>query len=422
MNLTRRVFLKSSGIALLSFSALPGFLTRAVAASQQKGRRRKILVVLFQRGAMDGLNAVIPYAEPNYYKLRPTIAIPRPQRGNREAALDLDGFFAVHPSLEPLVPLFSNKELAVVHAVGSPAFTRSHFDAQDYMESGTPGKKSTPDGWLNRHLQVTVEENGSSGNGGSPFRGVAVGQNLPRTLAGSAAAVALPDLRQFQVLAPQPVAGGFEAMYAHTVDQALRGAGQETFEAIDVLRRNNPARYQPANGAQYPRSRFGQSLLQVAQLIKADLGLECAFLDSGGWDHHVNEGGAQGQLANLLRDLGQGLAAFHRDLGERMGDVLLVTMSEFGRTAHENGNRGTDHGTATCFFVLGGDVQGGKVYGKWPGLDRDRLFEGRDLALTTDFRTVLSELIARHLGNDDLAAVFPGFTADTKTFLGLLKS
>jgi uncharacterized protein (DUF1501 family) len=420
MELTRRVFLKSSGIAMLGFSALPGFLTRAVAATQQKSGSRKILVVLFQRGAMDGLNAVIPYAESNYYRLRPTIAIPRPQRGNREAALDLDGFFGVHPSLEPLVPLFTNKELAIVHAVGSPAYTRSHFDAQDYMESGTPGKKSTTDGWLNRHLQVTAKE-ADKGNGGSPFRAVAVGQNLPRTLAGAAPAVALPDLRQFQVLAPAPVAGGFEAMYAQTVDQALRGAGQETFEAIDVLRRNNPARYQPENGAEYPRSRFGQSLLQVAQLIKADIGLECAFLDSGGWDHHVNEGAVQGQLANLLRDLAQGLAAFHRDLGARMRDVVLVTMSEFGRTAHENGNRGTDHGTATCFFVLGGAVQGGKVYGKWPGLERDQLFEGRDLALTTDFRTVLSELIARHLGNSDLSTVFPGFTADVRSFLGLLK-
>lgn len=420
MELTRRVFIKSSGIAMLGFSALPGFLTRAVAATQQKGGSRKILVVLFQRGAMDGLNAVIPHGESNYYKLRPTIAIPRPQRGNREAAIDLDGFFGVHPSLEPLVPLFTNKELAIVHAVGSPAYTRSHFDAQDYMESGTPGKKSTTDGWLNRHLQVTAKE-ADHGNGGSPFRAVAVGQNLPRTLAGAAPAVALPDLRQFQVLAPAPVAGGFEAMYAQTVDQALRGAGQETFEAIDVLRRNNPARYQPENGAEYPRSRFGQSLLQVAQLIKADIGLECAFLDSGGWDHHVNEGAVQGQLANLLRDLGQGLAAFHRDLGERMSDVVLVTMSEFGRTAHENGNRGTDHGTATCFFVMGGAVQGGKVYGKWPGLERDQLFEGRDLALTTDFRTALSELIARHLGNSDLSAVFPGFNADNRSFLGLLR-
>ncbi len=420
MELTRRVFLKSSGIALLGFSALPGFLTRAVAASQQKGSSRKILVVLFQRGAMDGLNAVIPYGEANYYRLRPTIAIPRPQRGNREAALDLDGFFGVHPALEPLVSLFSNQELAIVHAVGSPAYTRSHFDAQDYMESGTPGRKSTPDGWLNRHLQVSDAKR-TADPSGSPFRAVALGSALPRTLAGAAPAVALADVRQFQVLAPQAVVGGFEAMYAQAVDQSLRGVGQEMFEAMDILRRNNPARYQPENGAEYPRSRFGQALLQVAQLIKADIGLECAFLDSGGWDHHVNEGGVQGQLANLLRDLAQGLSAFHRDLGERMADVVLVTMSEFGRTVHENGNRGTDHGTATCFFVLGGAVRGGKVYGQWPGLEREQLFEGRDLALTTDFRTVLSELIARHLGNTQLDAVFPGFAADQKSFLGLLR-
>ncbi|MBI1750415.1 MAG: DUF1501 domain-containing protein [Acidobacteria bacterium] len=420
MNITRRYFLKSSGVAMVGLSAMPSFLTRAVLASPlPAGGKRKILVVLFQRGAMDGLNAVIPYGESDYYRLRPTIAIPqpRPGRGDQQTAIDLDGFFALHPSLALLEPLFKQKQLAIVHAAGSPDTTRSHFDAQDYMESGTPGRKSTEDGWLNRALQTEKVE------AATPFRAVAMGTNLPRALKGAAPAVALPDVRQFQMMAASPmVEGGFEAVYAQTVDKALRGTGTETFEAIDMLRKANPQRYQPENGATYPQGRFGQNLLQVAQLIKANIGLEVAFLDSGGWDHHVNEGAVQGQLSNLLRDLGQGLAAFHRDLGDRMADIVLVTMSEFGRTAAENGTRGTDHGHANCMFVMGGDVNGGKVHGKWPGLGAGQLYEGRDLALTTDFRTVLSELLARHMGHAALSTVFPGFSVNSKEFLGVLKA
>jgi uncharacterized protein (DUF1501 family) len=412
--ITRRVFLKGGGVAMLGMSALPAFLQRAIAATPAPNK--KILVVLFQRGAMDGLNAIIPFAEPAYYRMRPSIAIPRPQRGGEQTAIDLDGRFALHPSLAPLEPLFKQKSLAIVHAAGSPDSTRSHFDAQDYMESGTPGRKSTEDGWLNRHLQIAPAAQAS------PFRGVAMGPNLPRTLKGTAPAVALPDVRQFQLLSSSPVVeGGFEAIYAQTVDQTLRGTGQETFEAIEMLRKANPQRFQPENGARYPGSRFGQSLQQVAQLIKADIGLEAAFLDSGGWDLHTNEGGVQGQLANLLRDLGQGLEAFHRDLGDRMENTVLVTMSEFGRTAAENGNRGTDHGHANCMFVLGGPVAGGKVYGRWPGLEREQLYEGRDLEVTTDFRLVLAELLSRHLGNADLRNVFPGFSLSPAQFLGLAK-
>ncbi len=423
MNVTRRVFLKSGGVAMLGLSALPSFLQRAVAATPMPNRRK--LVVLFQRGAADGLNIVVPFAEPDYYRLRPTIAIPEPRRGStalttgggEQAAVDLNGFFGLHPSLAALEPLFKQQQLAIVHAAGSPDTTRSHFDAQDYMESGTPGMKATEDGWLNRALQQQTEP------GASPFRAVAMGASLPRTLRGTAPALALPDVRQFQVISQSPAAeGGFEALYAQTVDTALRGTGTETFEAIDMLRKANPSRFQPENGAEYPRSRFGQSLQQIAQLIKADVGLEVCFLDSGGWDNHVNEGGAQGQLANLLRDLGQGLSAFHRDMGERMNDVVVVTMSEFGRTAHENGNRGTDHGHANCMFVMGGPVKGGKVYGRWPGLAREQLYEGRDLALTTDFRSVLGEVIQRHLGSKDLHNVFPGFDNDPRKFTGLLKA
>src|SRR5213082_586149 len=248
----------------------------------------------------------------------------------------------------------------------------------------------------------------------SPFRAVAMGPNLPRMLHGSAPAIALPDLKQFKVMAQAPgtgamVEGGFEAMYAQTVDKALQGTGTETFEAIDLLRKADPEKYQPENGAQYPTSRLGHSLQEIGQLLKADIGVEVLFVDCGGWDNHVNEGGVQGQLSSLLRDLGQGLAAFHQDLGDRMQNIVFVTMSEFGRTARENGNRGTDHGHANCMFVMGGDVRGGQVYGKWPGLNDHQLNEGRDLALSTDFRSVLGEILTKHIGVADLKPVFPGF-------------
>jgi len=289
------------------------------------------------------------------------------------------------------------------------------------MESGTPGVKATEDGWLNRAVESVPEEHAS------PFRAVAMGTNLPLTLRGEAPAIALPDVNQFKVMAQnagmsQVVEGGFEAMYAQTVDQALRGTGAETFEAIDMLRKADPEKYQPENGAEFPKSRLGKNLEQIGQLIKANIGVEVLFVDCGGWDNHVNEGGVQGQLSNLLRDLGQGLAAFHQDMGDRMENIVVVTMSEFGRTARENGNRGTDHGHANCMFVMGGDVKGGKVYGKWPGLEDQQLNENRDLFLTTDFRSVLSEILAKHIGVSDLKPVFPGFNADPRNLPGLIRA
>jgi uncharacterized protein (DUF1501 family) len=415
---SRRYFLKQGGVAMVGMSMMPAFLQRAVAATPMPNKKQ--LVVLFQRGAADGLNIVVPFGESNYYRMRPSIAIPQPKRG-AESAIDLDGFFGLHPSLAPLEPLFHRNQLAIVHAAGSPDSTRSHFDAQDYMESGTPGLKATEDGWLNRALETIPEEHAS------PFRAVAMGPNLPRMLRGNAAAIALPDVKQFKVMAQSPGAGkvaegGFEAMYAQTVDHALHGTGTETFEAIDLLRKADPSKYQPENGAQYPTSRLGQSLQQIGQILKSDIGAEVLFVDCGGWDNHVNEGGVQGQLSNLLKDLGQGLAAFHQDMGDRMQDIVFVTMSEFGRTAKENGNRGTDHGHANCMFVMGGDVKGGQVYGKWPGLNDHQLNEGRDLALTTDFRTVVGEILAKHLGVEDLKAVFPGFENNPHKFTGLLRS
>jgi uncharacterized protein (DUF1501 family) len=417
LEFSRRYFLKKGGIALVGMSAMPAFLQRAAAATAMPNKKQ--LVVLFQRGAADGLNIVVPFGEPNYYRMRPTIAIPEPKHG-ADSAIDLDGFFGLHPSLAPLEPLFHKSQLAIVHAAGSPDPTRSHFDAQDFMESGTPGVKATEDGWLNRTVEAVPEENAS------PFRAVAMGPNLPRMLRGEAPAIALPDVRQFKVMAQGPasqvVEGGFEAMYAQTVDQALHGTGTETFEAIDLLRKADPEKYQPENGAEYPKSRVGKSLQQIGQLIKANIGVEVLFLDCGGWDNHVNEGGVQGQLSNLLRDLGQSIAAFHQDMGDRMENIVFVSMSEFGRTAHENGNRGTDHGHANCMFVMGGNVKGGSVYGKWPGLADHQLNEGRDLALTTDFRYVLGEILSKHIAVGDLKPVFPGFDNNPRKFPGLIRA
>ena len=411
--------MKQGGIALVGLSSMPAFLQRAAVTTTGAGKKQ--LVVLFQRGAADGLNMVVPFAEPNYYRMRPTIAIQPPKRSGNDVAVDLDGYFGLHPSLAPLLPLFQKNQLAIVHAAGSPDPTRSHFDAQDYMESGTPGVKATEDGWLDRALATIPEENAS------PFRAVAMGPNLPRMLRGTAAGIAIPDLRQFKVQ-PQSAAmsnvveGGFEAMYAQSVDQALHGTGTETFEAIELLRKVDPNKYPPDNGADYPKNQVGQKLQQIAVMIKANIGVEMMFLDCGGWDNHVNEGGAQGQLSNLLRDLGQSLAAFHRDMGERISDVVVVTMSEFGRTARENGNRGTDHGHANCMFALGGDINGGHVYGKWPGLEEHQLNEGRDLTLTTDFRAVLGEILTKHLGVKDLAPVFPGFDNNSRKFPGIVRA
>ncbi|HEY4979681.1 MAG TPA: DUF1501 domain-containing protein [Candidatus Acidoferrum sp.] len=416
---SRRYFMKQGGIALVGLSTVPAFLQRAIARTASAGKKQ--LVVLFQRGAADGLNIVVPFAEPNYYRLRPSIAIPQPKRGATDVTLDLDGFFGLHPSLAPLVPFFQKNQLAIVHAAGSPDPTRSHFDAQDYMESGTPGVKATEDGWLDRAIGSIPEENAS------PFRAVAMGPNLPRMLRGSTGAIAIPDIKQFKVQ-PQSAAmnnvvqGGFEAMYAQSVDHALHGTGAETFEAIDILRKIDINKFPPENGADYPKSGLGQKMQQIGVMLKAGIGVEVLFVDCGGWDNHVNEGGAQGQLSNLLKDLGQSLAAFHQDMGDRMSDVVVVTMSEFGRTAKENGNRGTDHGHANCMFVLGGDVKGGKVYGNWPGLDDHQLNEGRDLALTTDFRAVVGEILTKHLGVRDLAPVFPGFAMDNRKFPGLVRS
>ena len=408
--MNRRFFLKSGGVALASMGmalSAPSFLERVVMAREAvTGGRRKTLIAIFQRGAVDGLNVVVPFGESSYYDLRPSIAIPKPGGSNGESAIDLDGFFGLHPALSPFKPLWDSKRLAIIHASGSPDNSRSHFDAQDYMESATPGVKSTPDGWLNRYLQSKKEAQESS------FRAVSMTRTMPRVLMGPAPAVAMANISDFTIRAGKSsgdVQSGFEAIYAQQSKDKLAGMGRETFEAVNYLKKANPSRYQPENGAVYPNGPFGSSLRQIAQLIKADVGLEVAFTDIGGWDTHVNQGNARGQLANLLQQFGSAIAALYQDLGQRMDDVVVLTMSEFGRTVKENGNRGTDHGHANAMFVLGNSVQGGKVYGRWPGLKNDQLYEGRDLALTTDFRDVFAEIASRHLGLSDLKSVFPGY-------------
>ena len=419
--MNRRYFIKSGGVALASFGLMtstPTFLRRAVAETLDKvtGGKRKTLIAIFQRGAVDGLNMVVPFGESSYYDLRPNIAIPKPN-GGAAAAINLDGYFGLHPSLQSFKPLWDSKRLAIVHASGSPDSTRSHFDAQDYMESGTPGVKSTQDGWLNRYLQSKADPQKSL------FRAVSMTQNMPRAMQGKAPALAISNLADFSIRAGQSsaaVQGGFEAIYDQTVNDSLHGTGKETFAAINYLKQVNPSQYKAENGAEYPRTPFGNSLLQIAQLIKAGVGLEVAFTDIGGWDTHVNEGNQQGQLSNLLRQFSSAIAALYTDLGARMDEVVLLTMSEFGRTARENGNRGTDHGHANAMFVVGNSVRGGKVYGDWPGLKSDQLYEGRDLALTTDFRAVFSEIAAKHLGTANLKTVFPGYAGGAGQFRGVL--
>jgi uncharacterized protein (DUF1501 family) len=411
----RRQFLRTAGMTIGLLGTAPAWLGRAAA---QGSPRRKILISIFQRGAADGLNIVVPFFEKRYYELRPSIAIAPPKGIDMPAlpnnsalvqisalnlinggnlSIDLDGRFSLHPQLQALKPLWDSSQLAIVHAAGSPDNSRSHFDAQEFMESGTASTK-TSDGWLNRAVPATGDT--------SPLRAVALGKELPRSLHGRSAAlpVAVDDLTKFQMANPD-AAAMFESMYATSTDSKLKEQGHGTFEAVRMIESVLKQPYSPAGGAQYVGD-FGKKMRQLAQLIKANVGVEVAFADMNNWDHHANE---NSQLPTLLNELGSSLAAFSRDMGDRMADIVLVTMSEFGRTAAESGNQGTDHGHGGLMMVLGGAVKGGKVYGEWPGLAPEQLFEGRDLAVTTDYRAVLGELVRDHLGVKP-EPVFPGFS------------
>jgi uncharacterized protein (DUF1501 family) len=411
---SRRAFLRGGGLALVSLGLDPLFLARAAFARAESSKARgRVLVCLFQRGAVDGLSMVVPHGDAQYYRERPRISIPAGQ------VLDLDGHFGLHPGLGGLLPLWRQGSLAIVHAVGSPDATRSHFDAQDYMESGTPGIKGTRDGWLNRHARHAAEHRDT------PFQSVAFGPQLPRILAGSAPALAISDLRAFGIATRRPGARdkltrAFEELYEASATGIVASSAAEGFEAVQTLRKIDPAAYKPEHGAEYPNGKLGRSLQQIAQLIKADVGLENAFADVGGWDTHIAQGAAQGQLGTRLRELGDSLVAFSRDLGDRMSDVVVLTMSEFGRTVSENGSGGTDHGHGTAMLVLGGGVRGGRLVGRWPGLAQKDRYQGRDLAVTTDFRDLFAEVLARHAGATHLDAVFPGHAVAPNKFPGVL--
>ncbi len=410
--LTRRFFLKTGGIALFSLGVGggPGFLTRAAMAAEgtrsTSSGRRKVLVTIFQRGAMDGLGAVSPIDDATLKTLRPRLALSGARAEGDQALLDLGTGFGLHPAFEPLLPLWKEKRLGIVHAVGSPDPTRSHFDAQDFMETGTPGRKGTPNGWLNRAV-------GLLGHEGSPFRAVAMTASLPRSLYGDEPAIAVTNLADFKVQLPgadrtAAVAGqGFEALYEQTSQGLLRDTGGETFRAVHMLSAAEIQRYKPADGAEYPKTPLGNALRQIAILIKSDVGLEIAFAESAGWDTHVQQAATFNRQA---RDLAQSIQAFWTDLGAYQDRVVLTTMTEFGRTVRENGSGGTDHGHGSCLFVVGNAMDGGKVHGTFPGLADGALYEGRDLPVTTDFRSVFCELAGKHLGVKDDARLFPGWT------------
>jgi uncharacterized protein (DUF1501 family) len=407
---SRRGFLKGAGLALFGAGTLPGFLQRA--SAQARGGGRKVLVTLFLRGGADGLSLVPPLGDPDYARLRPNLAL---RAGGEHAAPRLDDVFGLHPALGPLLPLWDTGALAVVHAVGQPGSTRSHFDAQDFLEAGTPGQRAS-DGWANRALQASPDPDAST------FRAVALQPRLPRALLGPAPALAFNAVADFKLRAGRlsaVAATSFEALYAQAVDEALNRTGGEAFGALRQVDQARIAELPPAHGAVYPRSPLGKRLQDIARLIRADVGLELAVTESGGWDTHVAQGAGQGQLANRVRDLGECLAAFATDLGDGLADVCLVALTEFGRTARENGNRGTDHGTASAMLVLGGGVRGRRVLGSWPGLAEAHLFEGRDLRVTTDYRAVLSDVLLRVMGVGDAAAVFPGYVPPPGGGLGL---
>jgi uncharacterized protein (DUF1501 family) len=403
--ITRRFFLKSGALAIAGLGAslaIPSFLERTVLAANNPNNK-KIMIVIFQRGAADGLNIVVPFGDTAYYKSRPTLAIAKPSSSDEQSAIDLDGFFGLHPALKAFKPFYDAKQLAVVHAAGSPDSTRSHFDAQDYMEIGTPGIKSTPDGWLNRYLQTKEEVNKDQL---AALRGIAIGNKQPRALAGSTPSLTVASLNAFEVRGGTKTSSAFETMYGKSSDDIIAPAGVDALEAMRTIRKIRSGGYSPSNNAIYPNGQFGNSLKQIAQLIKSNVGLEIAFADLGGWDTHTAQ---KPRLNQLLKEFSSGIAALYQDLGDKMQDIVIVTMSEFGRTVKENGTAGTDHGHANCMFVMGGGVKGGKVYGKWPGLEREQLYEARDLALTTDFRTVCGEVITKHCGAKDLTKIFPKF-------------
>lgn len=420
MELTRRYFLKTTGALSAYLGVAPvSALVNLPLTPRVRVKPKKTLVVIFLRGGADGLNLVVPYGDSSYTSLRPSIAVPSPTSSRPDSALDLDGYFGLHPRLAELMPLFENDLAVAAHAVGYDQNTRSHFEEQDTWETGIIGNTVNSDGWLNRHLAT------SEGHG--PVRAISVGDSLPRILQGKAPAYAIRGLNDLMLPKPlgdpRAVIAALEHAYQSDPMQHTDGArdllnqtGQTTLDGIEQLRSLVGDSYTPA--ATYPQTDLARKLQEIARLIKADIGLEVAEVDLNGWDTHANQGAAAGgQLGNLAGQLGGAMSAFTKDLEDRLDDVLIVTLTDFGRTAAQNGTAGTDHGWANAMFVAGGAVRnakrqaadgGRRVITKWPGLAPDQLHQGRDLLNTTDFRDVLAELVRVHLGNPNLESLLPG--------------
>ena len=415
----RSAFLKGAGLALfgIGVGGVPTFIAKAANSfkEQKLYKKGKILVCVFQRGAMDGLMAVTPFTDQFLKAARATIFM---EAGAGKPLIDLDGRFGLHPAMKNFEPLFREKKLAIVHGIGSPNNTRSHFDAQDFMESGTPFKKGTSSGWLNRAV-------GLLGHDATPLRAVSITSSLPRSLYGDNPALAINNLQDFAIQmkgnskATSMVSKSFEDLYDQTSSTLLKETGKESFDAMKMLQKTNTKNYQPSNGAIYPTSALGNSLKQIAQLIKMNVGLEVAFAEHGGWDTHFNQGTEQGVFARNAADLSNSITAFWTDLGQLQDDVTLMSMTEFGRTVKQNGTNGTDHGRGSCNFIIGNDVDGGKVHGIVKPLSIDNLEDGRDLAVTTDFRAVFSEVANKHLQINDNAILFPDWSGSN---IGVMKS
>ncbi|MGV3685959.1 MAG: DUF1501 domain-containing protein [Daejeonella sp.] len=419
--ISRKAFLKAGGLALfgISVGGIPTFLAEAASLVQAPGlfKRKKILVSIFQRGAMDGLMAVTPFGDKYLQAARPGLMMSAAKAGNAKPLIDLDGRFGLHPSMEAFERMFREKRLAIVHGMGSPNNSRSHFDAQDYMESGTPFSKGTPSGWLNRAV-------GLLGHEATPFQAVSLTSSMPRSFYGDMPSVAISNLQDFAIqmkgnpTGTSRVSQSFEDLYDQTASGLLKQTGKESFDAIKMLQKADIKNYKPANNAVYPNTALGNSLRQIAQLTKMDVGLEVAFAESGGWDTHFNQGKETGIFARNVSDLSNSIMAFWTDMDAYQDDLTIMTMTEFGRTVKQNGTGGTDHGRASCNFILGNGVNGGLVHGDVQPLALENLEDGRDLAVTTDFRSVFGEVAGRHLLINNNKILFPGFEGGS---IGVMK-
>jgi len=386
----------------------PAWMPRLAFRPVAQGARGDVLLVVFLRGAADCLNVVVPHGEEAYYRLRPSLSIPRPD--DRRAplarrAVDLDGFFGVHPALAPLLPAWQAGHWAIVHACGAPDESRSHFQAMELMERGLTDLHGPASGWISRHLASF-----DTGNA-SPLRAVGIGEQVQRSLRGVVPASALQSIADYHLGGDPDSTARLQAALASLYggDDPLSQVGRETLSVLETLSALEASGYRPRPEALYPESDFGMGLRQVAALIRADVGLEAAAIDVGGWDTHFGQGGSEGLMAGLLADLGQGLSALHADLVDRIDDLTVVVMTEFGRRAVENASLGTDHGHGGAMFVLGGGVEGGRVHALWPGLEDGQLFGPGDLAVTIDYRDVLAEICRLRLNNPSVEAIFPDY-------------